>query len=85
MPEHLGCFAKCLFVLDKHILKPILVYKYSIERVERDEEFFDKFEGHADELRDIVHMDGISETHSARIIKLRREERLSEDGNVNRS
>ena len=66
VPQHLGCFAKCLFILDKHILKPILVYKYSIERVERDEEFFEQFEDHADELRDKVHNERLSaEAHSA--------------------
>ena len=72
MPENLGCLAKCLFILDKHILKPLLVYKYSIERVERDEEFYEEFEENAKELRDKVHNEKISETHSARIVKIRR-------------
>ena len=66
-------------------MKPILVYKYSSEKVERDNEFFEEFESHADEIRDqITYMRG-SDTHSARIHKFTHEDNFSSnDGNQSR-
>ena len=69
VPEHLGCLSRCIFILDKHILKPMLVHNYSVERVNRDNEFFDEFEKHGDELREkaILHIETNSEKNSPRI------------------
>ena len=54
VPENLGLFARCLYILDTKFLKPALVYKYSKEKVEQDKEFFEQFEKNADELQEQV-------------------------------
>ena len=53
-PKKLGCLARCLYKLDHHILKPILVYKYTPQKIKEDNQFFEDFESHADEIRDKV-------------------------------
>ena len=50
-PESAGKCAQYLWTFDEHVLRPLLIYKYSWANVKRDEQFFDKFQQNAKDLR----------------------------------
>ena len=64
-PEGTGTCAKYLWTFDEHILRPLLIYKYSWTNVKRDEEFYEKFEKNAEDLQDLHEMNEKS-YHSGR-------------------
>lgn len=41
MPDNLGCFSRFLFKLDNRVMKPFLIYEYSLEKELRDDTFFE--------------------------------------------
>ena len=52
-PEGTGTCLKYLWTFDEHIMRPLLIYKYSWTNVKRDDEFYEKFGQDAEKLKDL--------------------------------
>ena len=42
--KHTTKYARYLWTLDEHYIRPLLIYKYSYTKTRKDDDFFDKFQ-----------------------------------------